>query len=82
MRGEIMADNQNVLGNQKTEEKKVIQLVPKKEDDQRVCPFLTLPIMMINKFTQKQEAQLKINQCIKVACMLYNSKENKCGLVK
>lgn len=77
-----MADNQNVLENQKAEEKKVIQAVPKKEDDKRVCPFLTMPVMMINKFTQKQEAQLKINQCIKVACMLYNSKENKCGLVK
>ena len=75
-----MTDNQNVLENQKAEEKKVIQAV--KEDDKRVCPFLTMPVMMMNKFTQKQEAQLKINQCIKVACMLYNAKENKCGLVK
>lgn len=81
-----MTDNQNVLENQKAEEKKVIQAV--KEDDKRVCPFLTMPVMtqkqtMINgKVVSLPEAQLKINQCIKGACMLYNSKENKCGLVK
>lgn len=77
-----MIDNQNSLENQKVTEKKVIQAVPKNEEDKRVCPFLTMPVMMINKFTQKQEAQLKINQCIKNACMLYNGEQNKCGLVK
>lgn len=83
-----MTDNQNSLENQKAEERKVIQAVPKKEDDKRVCPFLTMPVMtqkqtMINgKVVSLPEAQLKINQCIKGACMLYNSKENKCGLVK
>lgn len=83
-----MTDNQNSLENQKVAEKKVIQAVPKNEEDKRVCPFLTMPVMtqkqtMINgKVVSLPEAQLKINQCIKNACMLYNVEQNKCGLVK
>lgn len=48
----------------------------------KCCPFLTIPVMMTNKFTQKQEAQLKINACIEENCAIYNSTIKKCNFSK
>ena len=48
----------------------------------KCCPFLTIPVMMTNKFTQKQEAQLKINACIENNCAIYDEINKKCNLSK
>ncbi|MBR2240843.1 MAG: hypothetical protein IJ890_05640 [Clostridia bacterium] len=48
----------------------------------KCCPFLTIPVMMTNKFTQKQEAQLKINACIEDNCAIYNSTIKRCNFSK
>lgn len=58
----------------------------KKEDKNKCCPFLTLPVM-VNKQTMVSgkivavpEAQLKINLCIRENCALFVNE--KCGLLK
>lgn len=69
-----MADNQ----------KQVIQPQLKQEEAKKekgkCCPFLTLPVMVQNKFTQKVEPQLRINLCMQDNCALFMN--GKCGLIK
>ena len=48
----------------------------------KLCPFLTIPIMSVNKLTQKQEAQLRLNACIEDNCAVYNNVIKKCNLSK
>ena len=64
------------------EKKEQVTNVGKEQIKSKCCPFLTIPVMMTNKFTQKQEAQLKINACIEENCAIYNSTIKKCNFSK
>lgn len=68
-----MADNQ----------KQVIQSQLKQEEVKekgKCCPFLTLPVMVKNRYTDKLEPQLRINLCMQDNCALFMN--GKCGLIK
>lgn len=68
-----------------TQDKKEVINVVKEQQVQKIpkcCPFLNIPVMAINKITQKQEPQLKLNQCIESNCAIYNETIKKCGLAK
>lgn len=71
---------------QNQEQKQVIQ--EKKQEDKKLCPFLTMSVMvakssLINgKVVNVPEQQLKISLCIKNNCAMFNETTNKCGLIK
>lgn len=64
------------------EKKEQVVNLGKEQVKPKCCPFLTIPVMMTNKFTQKQEAQLKINACIEDNCVIFNSVTKKCSFSK
>lgn len=69
-----MADNQKQVIQPQLKQEEV------KKEKGKCCPFLTLPVMVQNKLTQRAEPQLRINLCMQDNCALFIN--GKCGLIK